>query len=238
MTTPPDSSSLVEVADGVWTVPAPLRFFGVQINTRMSVCKLADGGIVLIGPVSHSEALAASVDAVGPVRAIIAPNLLHHLYVGEWMAAYSGARSFAAKGVAAKRPELSFSATLGPAYDEVFGAEVERFPIDGMPRLNESLFVHHGSRTLIATDFCFYMPEAKGFAAVFAALMGVRKKVRVEPIFKAWIKDKTAFRASLLPLRALQIDHLSMCHHEVISGDATATLQAVLDQVKVPPRGS
>ncbi len=234
--TPRASSGLAQVAAGVWTVPAPLRFMGLQLNTRMSVCQLADGGLILIGPVPHSDALAASVDALGPVRGVIAPNLLHHLYVGEWMEAYPKARSFAAEGVAAKRPELSFSATLGPAFDEAFGVDVERFPIHGMPGLNESLFVHRTSRTLIATDFCFYMPKATGFAAVFAALMGIRTRVRVEPIFKALIRDKAAFRASLVPLRALQIDHLSMCHHAVISEDATATLQAVLDQVKVPPR--
>ena len=215
--------SLAVTASTTIGTPLPEKTLAAVIDSCEQVLTLSD----------NKQKMLAFVESR---MAVVAPNLLHHLYVGEWMEAYPKARSFAAEGVAAKRPELSFSATLGSAFDESFGEDVERFPIDGMPGLNESLFVHRTSRTLIATDFCFYMPKATGFAAVFAALMGIRTRVRVEPIFKALIRDKAAFRASLVPLRALQIDHLSMCHHAVISEDATTTLQAVLDQVKVPPR--
>ncbi|MGB1698795.1 MAG: DUF4336 domain-containing protein [Nannocystaceae bacterium] len=220
--------------EGIWTVAAPLKFRGIQVNTRMTVCQLADGGLAVIGPVQYSKELAACVDLIGEVRAILAPNLMHHLYVGDWIDAYPGARSFAAEGIGAKRPELSFSATLGPDYDEFCGEELERITIAGMPKLNESLFVHHRSHTLIATDFCFHLPDARGFAALFAMLTGVKRGVRVEPLFKAWIKDTQAFRESLRPLRGLNIEHLTMCHHAVVSEGATAILNDVLDQVGVP----
>jgi hypothetical protein len=57
------------------------------------VCRLSDGGLALIAPIRHREDLTASINALGPGRAIIAPKLMHHLYLGEWMQAYPDAQS-------------------------------------------------------------------------------------------------------------------------------------------------
>jgi hypothetical protein len=222
-----------QIADGIWTAPAPLRYWGLQLNTRMTVCALSDGGLALIAPVRATEELKASVDALGPVRAIIAPNLMHHLYVGEWMEAFPEASSFGPPGLAAKRPDLSLSRELGPAFDPIFGTDLLRIPIAGMPKLNESLFLHRPSKTLIATDFCFYMPEATGLTGLFASVTGIKKKTACEPLFRILIKDKSAFMASIEPLRQMEIYHLSMCHHRVVSVDASEALQQVLVQLKL-----
>ena len=160
--------------------------------------------------------------------------MLHHLHAGEWIHAYPVAKSFACRGLSAKRKDIAFSDELGRAYDEEFGSELLRIPIDGMPKLNESMFYHHASQTLIAVDFCFFMPEATGFTGLFATLMGIKKTVRCEPVFKAMIRNKAAFRSSLIPLRPLRIQHLSMCHDQVISEGAHEAIHEILNQLKVP----
>lgn len=53
------------------------------------------------------------VDELGPVRAIVTPNKLHHLFLGDWAQAFSQAETYAAPGLAARRPDLSFAGTLG-----------------------------------------------------------------------------------------------------------------------------
>ncbi|MDP6933007.1 MAG: hypothetical protein QGG40_08815, partial [Myxococcota bacterium] len=63
-----------QITDGVWTVPSPLTYFGLRLNTRMTVCSLSGGGLALISPVRASEELRASIDALGTVRVIVAPN--------------------------------------------------------------------------------------------------------------------------------------------------------------------
>lgn len=222
------------IADGIWTVPADLRYLGLQLNTRMTVCRLSDGGLALIAPVALNEDRRATVDALGPVRAIVAPNMMHHLYAGHWMEAYPHAASFGPPGLGTKRPDLQFAHPLGPAFDDAFGEDLLHLPIAGMPRLQESLFIHRSSATLIATDFCFLMPESKGLTKVFTWAMGIQKQTRCEPLFRILIQDKEAFRASLSPLRSTTIDHLSMCHHTVLSEGAQEALRQVLDQLKVP----
>ena len=223
-----------QVVDGLWTVPCPLRFGGLAVNTRMTVCRLSDGGLALISPVRSSADLRRSIDSLGPVRAIIAPNLLHHLYAGEWIEAYPEALSYSPPGLSEKRTDLDFDHDLGPAFDKAFHADFLRVPIAGMPKLNESLFLHRRSKTLIVTDFCFFLPEATGPTAIFASVMGIRKRTKCEPLFRILIRDKDSFRASLHTLRSMEIRHLSMCHHKVLSTGADEALQGVLDQLKVP----
>ena len=229
-----NGSRMQQITDGIWTVASPLTYCGLQVNTRMTVCRLSDGGLALISPVEVREHLVAAMDALGPVRVIIAPNLGHHRYMGEWMEAYPDAQSYGPSGLAEKRPDLSFTHELGPAFDEALDADLLRVPIAGVPALNESLFLHRPSGTLIATDFCFFMPEATGFTGLFASITGIKKKTRCEWSFRILIRDKTAFRDSLQPLRTMEIRHLSMCHHSVLSEGASYALHQVLDQLNVP----
>ncbi|HEX6240133.1 MAG TPA: hypothetical protein VFZ61_04545, partial [Polyangiales bacterium] len=53
-----------------------------QLPARMSVLPLRDGTLALVSPIPIDDALAAQLDRLGPVSLLIAPNLLHHLYLG------------------------------------------------------------------------------------------------------------------------------------------------------------
>ena len=182
-------SSLERVATGLWTVPAPLSLGPIHLNTRMTVVQLLDGGVVLISPIPLSQTLTAAIEAVGPVRAIVAPSLLHHLFVGEWMQAYPNAVSFGCEGLDRKRPELAYQHALGPVFDDLVGETLKRFPIAGMPKVNETLFFHPASHTLIATDFCFFMPEATGATWLYGKMMGFHTQPNCPPVFKWMIRN-------------------------------------------------
>ena len=222
------------VDQGLWSVPSDLRFGGLQLNTRMTVCGLSEGGLVLISPVPFTLERKAALERIGEVRAIVSPNLLHHLSLGEWMNEFPDAKSFGPAGLSAKRSDLEVGDELGPQFDALFGADLQRWPIDGMPKLNESLFFHRASGGLIATDFCFFIPRSKGLTRLFTALMGIDQKAKCEPRFRALVRDRSAFRKSLAPLRDLEVRHLSMCHDSVLSDGADQALQRILDQLKVP----
>ena len=67
------------VAEGP-TVP----FFGFPYPTRMALARLADGSAWVWSPVALSAELARDVEAIGPVRHIVSPNALHHLFLSQW----------------------------------------------------------------------------------------------------------------------------------------------------------
>jgi len=227
------SQTLQCITDGIWTSAAPLRFMGLQVNTRMTVCRLSDGGLVLISPVARTEDLAAAVEGLGPIRALVAPNLLHHLYLGDWMEAYPSAAPFGPAGLTKKRPDLAPLHPLDETFDQTYGADLLHIPIAGMPKLNESLFFHRASGTLVVTDFCFYLPASSGLTGLFASITGVKTRPRCEPSFRVLVWNRGAFRDALRPLRTLPIRHLSMCHHEVLTDGASESLHRILDALGV-----
>lgn len=96
---------------------APLPF--LDIGTRMTVVRLPDGSVVLHSPIAADEPTRLAVDAIGPVRAVICPNRVHHLFAGEWKQAYPAARLLAAPGLAAKRRDLAFDGVLGEDFDRI-----------------------------------------------------------------------------------------------------------------------
>ena len=70
--------TLKPLADGIWIVDSgPLH--GVA-PLRMTVIRLPDGGLLLHSPTRSTPGLRAEMDALGPVRAIVAPNLAHWMY--------------------------------------------------------------------------------------------------------------------------------------------------------------
>ena len=76
-------SQFVQLDDGLWTVAAPLKALGLAIGTRMTIVRLANGELWLHSPIRPTAEIREAIDALGPVRYIVAPNLFHHMFAGE-----------------------------------------------------------------------------------------------------------------------------------------------------------
>lgn len=225
---------LEPIGDQIWTCPVDFKVGGfLALNGRMTVIRLPDGGLWLHSPVQISDALRAEVDALGPVQHIVAPSGLHHLFAPAWMSAYPDAVLYGVRGLEKKHPEQSF-VFLGEENGAVSWEGIEQCALAGMPAVNEVLFFHQPSQTLIVTDFLFYMPDTTGFIGAYAWLNGFKQRVITPPIFRLGIRDKAAFRHSLVPLRKWSPSAISMCHHTVYVDGATAALHDALDRLQVP----
>ena len=66
---------------------------GFQFPARMSVLPLGAGKLALVSPVPIDDALAAAIAELGRVELLIAPNLLHHLYIDAAARRYPEARA-------------------------------------------------------------------------------------------------------------------------------------------------
>jgi len=78
---------LEKLAENIWTVASNHLFLALHVGTRMTVVRLANGGLWLHSPVAMSAQLQQELDALGPVAHIVCPNLYHHVYAGEAVAA-------------------------------------------------------------------------------------------------------------------------------------------------------
>jgi hypothetical protein len=153
-------------ANGIWIIDGPLiRMdlgpFKVPFPTRMTVVRLADGTLWVHSPVAPDESLFAVIDALGPVRHLIAPNSIHYWYMADWQARYPDARCYAVADLAstAKRP-FRIDHPLEDGIRFTWESEIGWLLVPGT-RVNEAVFHVQAARAVILVDLIENFEPAK-----------------------------------------------------------------------------
>ena len=215
---------LIAFAEDVWADARPLRFLGVEMGTRMTVVRLANGGLFVHSPVALDAETKAAVDALGPVRAIVAPNLFHHLFVGAWASAYPDAKLSACPGLAEKRPELRFDAVLGDTADAGWLGEIDQVFFGAFALANEVLFFHRRSGTVITSDVLLNLathPSSLTRAFAFCVGQRVPGPTLLE---RAFIHDRDAAREQMDRVLSWDPDRVILAHGDVIERNAATII--------------
>lgn len=137
-----------------------VSFYGFPYPTRMAAAKLSDNTVWVWSPVALTEELASAVDAIGPVRYIVSPNKIHHLFLSEWVERWPDARLYAPPGLAQKRADLHFDAELADEPDSAWAADIDQAIFRGSFAMEEVAFFHRASRTAIIGDLVQRFPES------------------------------------------------------------------------------
>jgi hypothetical protein len=208
---------LRSLAPDLWVTERPLRFLGVEIGTRMTVARLSDGGLFVHSPVPLDAPARRELDAFGPVRAVVAPNRLHHLFVGAWREAHPDASVYGAPGLAEKRRDLAFDAVLGDEAPPAWAADLDQLVFRAIPLLNEVVFFHRASRTLVLTDIAFNVRRADSWLTrAVLRLDGAYGRFGVSRIGRAVIRDRRAARAAIDRMLGWDFDRVIVAHGEVL----------------------
>lgn len=241
-----DKYRLRQLAADLWVVEAPLRFFGLPLGTRMTVVRLPSSGLVLHSPVAPTDELCRAVRALGTVHYLIAPNLYHHLFAGDWLQRFPDAQLYATPGLERKRPDLSITASLGSDTNEEWAAVLDQTSLVGMPALNESVFFHRPSRTLIATDLAFNIGASDPLLTRAAFwLLGAHGKLAPTLLERFQVKDRDGFRDALEQVLAWPFERVIVAHGAVVErggktqlADGYAWLRASPEQQVTDRAGS
>ncbi len=144
---------LTEIDRDIWIAEGPsVSFFGFPYPTRMTLVRLSDGGLWLCSPIELTDALAGEIKALGPVRHLVSPNKIHHLFLGQWAQAWPEAELWASPGLARRRRDLSFDGELGDAAEPAWERDIDQLIFRGSFALEEVVFFHRASRSAIITD--------------------------------------------------------------------------------------
>jgi hypothetical protein len=221
--------TLTEFAPEIWTAEQALTVAPfMDLGARMTVIRLASGGLLLHSPVEWSEELDHAVSIHGPVRFIVAPNMLHHLFVGSWIKRYPDAVAIAAPGLADKKPSLRFHETFHSSYSPSWGEEISHESLKGAPKLNEVVLFHHPTKTLLVTDLLFFLPNATGVMALYGWLNQCRRQPAPTAVLRMMVKDAPAFSESIRRILAWQPHRLILSHGSCIDQDAGPAIAAGL----------
>src|SRR5262245_6864732 len=106
---------------------------GFRLPARMTALPLAGGRLALVSPVPIDATMAEQIAALGEVAYLIAPCLLHDLYLGDAIRRYPGARVIAPRGLRARRPDLRIDLALEDALPEDLTRAVDVRAVAGVP---------------------------------------------------------------------------------------------------------
>ena len=172
---------------------------GAVMQARMNVVRLADGALLVHSPTPVDDALAAEIAALGPVAYVVAPNCYHHLHVTPFLTRFPGVKVYSAPGLAQKRPDLTLAGTLDDGAALPWAGVLDHITLGGAPRLNEVVFLHRASRSLLVTDLLFNVTAPDNWATgMVLRLMGTYKRLGPSRLLR-WrlTKDRRALKADV-----------------------------------------
>jgi hypothetical protein len=197
----------------------------------MVVVRLADGSAWVWSPVALTEELAHAVEAIGPVRYILSPNKIHHLFLAEWAERWPEARLFAPPGLASKKPDLHFDAELGDEPDPAWAADIDQVIFHGSLAMEEVVFFHRASRTVIICDLIQRHPEAKmtGWKGMLMRLDGLVGEHGSTPReWRATFLQRKPARAARNKVLNWNAERLVIAHGECAQAEATSIIAGAL----------
>jgi hypothetical protein len=222
------SDRLQAIADAVWVARAPLRFMGVfAIGARMTVLRAGDG-LVVHSPIAIDDELKAEIDALGPVRFIVAPNAYHHLFVGDAMKAWPDASLVAPAALRKKRKDLRIDAELESGPPVAWGPDLQSFPIRGS-MLKETVLFHAPTGTLVGSDlFENFVHVEDALTRQYLKLGGVYGKPGWHRFLRFIYRDRAAAKASVERLLDLDLERIVIAHGELVTARPKETMREAL----------
>lgn len=210
-------SSLQQLHSGLWVVNHPLRVAGFDLGHRMTVVRLAAGRLIVHSPVAFDEPLAAEVEALGKVAHIVAPSLMHSLYLEGWLRRFEHALFHAPPGFARRHPGLRQPRELTAETASGWREEMDQELIGGMPRVNEVVLRHRASRSLIVADLVFNLPRGDTWPQrAWRRFNGVEGRAAPSRLFRLLVKDRCDLTRSIERILRWDFDRLIPGHGGVI----------------------
>lgn len=206
-----------------------VSFYGMPYTTRMTIVRLNNSKLWVHSPIELNDELIRQVETLGEVAYLIAPNKLHHLYIASWQARWPDATAFAAPGLANKCPHLHFDADLTDKVPAEWRGEIEQCIFKGSPVMEEAVFFHKGSRTLILTDLIenFSPEHFNAWQRPLARITGILSPNGKTPLDwrLSFMNGRHKAKEAVAQFHRWQPQHLILAHGECVHQDAMAFIE-------------
>ncbi len=214
-----------ELAEDLWVEDRRFRIAGLEVGTRMTVVRLEDGGLFLHSPVALDAELRAELSAIGPIRHVVAPNLHHHVHLGDYRE-LPQVRLYASPDLPAKRKDLRFDAELTDQPPDAWRGQIDQHCFQGAPFMKEVAFFHRRSGTLMLADLAFNFVECEHRPTrAWLWLMGGLGRFGPPRHVRWLIRDRPAARRSAEVILRWDIERVVVTHGVVLQQSARRVLR-------------
>ena len=217
------------IADGIWAISYQFSNKGMQVSTRMTVIRLADGSLFAHSAVPLTAEQKTELDSFGPLRHIVAPSALHHMFVPALAQLYPQAALYGPKAVLRKHPELPQMQLIPEDDAAPWAGQLQCLPVDGIPMLKETVWFHPASGSLIATDIlqCWQGPLSLP-VRLYLGLTGGHERLTVPRTVRLLVKDKAALQACVQQIKQWPVQRVILLHNSVIDAQPRERLGEAL----------
>ena len=201
----------------IWIFERSIRFGPIPLPHTMTVIRLSNGGLFVHSPTKLDPATAAAFAALGPVDSIVWPSWWHDMYVREYAAAFPDAKLFGSPLLVKSHPSMPALQRIdaeapqwSPNLDALYVDQMRLF-------LDEFVFLHRPSRSLIVADLAFHIDESRGsFTKSSFAFIGAYPGCHIPWFFRPAAKDRRYLRAKIDRILDWDFDRLIVGHADVV----------------------
>ncbi len=219
--------------DRIWICDGPrVRMMTIPFATRMTIVELEAGNLWVHSPLEPTPEVQEAVEALGEVKFIVAPNKIHSLGVGPWKEQYPSADVWVSPRFRERHPSAPVDYVIGADAPQAWGGQIDILCFGGSSFLDEVVFYHNRSGTLILTDLIQrHDPAGESWFWRF-----VKRTVGVLGLSGGTAKDLLctfgdldAARASAEALLRWDFDRVVIAHGMCITEDAYRTVEEAFD---------
>jgi hypothetical protein len=214
------------IADDVMLISFPWRTLGIDFRRNVTLLRLADGRVVVHSTAPFTEQDIAAIKRFGGPSWLVEVTLMHDTFAKQGRAAFPDLPYLApndftkASGITAE--------PLDPSPSDWQG-EIDVLKLDGN-RMNEHVFFHRRSATLVVADLFFSFPqETSGWPRFFVRhIMRLPRLFGMSVFFRLTINDRQAFANSMKTMLQWNFERLVVAHHQPIEKEARAAVERAL----------
>jgi len=224
------AKTVVPIADGLWGIDDEVAIpGGAKLPVRAAVVALENGDLALHSPVAMNDEVVTALRRLGTVRHVIAPSALHHLHIAAAMKHFPDAKVHGTRALLKKRKDLKLAALLNDGLASELSGALEAITLAGNPKVEETVFLHKPSRSLLVIDMVFNITHPQGMMSKFVlSCTGTNGRLAQSRVWQFYAKDKKAFIESTHQMLGWAFDSLVPCHGEVLATGAKDAVHAAL----------
>jgi len=165
------------------------------------------------------------LEELGPVKYIIAPNKVHHMFVPEYLEKFPEARLYLAPGLKERVPEFEKGVILKGQMDQAWEKDLDMIMTAGNSFFSEVVLFHKESKILIVADFIMNFPpgyfdgkvNSESLAALATQFFSeLPDKPMCSPEHSLYCTDVKAFQSTSDNILAWEFESIIMSHGEIL----------------------
>lgn len=148
-----ERAMLTPIDETIWIAEGEcVDFYGFLYPTRSIIVRTAGGKLWIWSPIALSPELKTAIEALGTPAFLVSPNKIHHLFLEPWKTAFPDAKLYGPQSTIDKRDDLNFEPALEHICPAEWGPDFDQAWFTGSSMMDEVVFFHRPSRTVIMAD--------------------------------------------------------------------------------------